>query len=41
MNASVGVETVDHPNHAQLVAYAQKYFRDQTPWRKPNEGGEV
>ena len=23
----VGVETVDHPSDAQLVAYARKYFR--------------
>jgi hypothetical protein len=23
----IGVETVDHPSDAQLVAYARKYFR--------------
>src|ERR1700726_253189 len=26
MNVIVGVETVDHPGDAQLVAYARKYF---------------
>jgi hypothetical protein len=26
MNVIVGVETVDHPSDAQLVAYARKYF---------------
>ena len=27
MNVIVGVETVDHPSDAQLVAYARKYFK--------------
>jgi stalled ribosome rescue protein Dom34 len=27
MSAVVGVETVDHPSDAQLVAYARKYFK--------------
>ena len=27
MNAIVGVETVDHPTDAQLVAYARQYFK--------------
>jgi stalled ribosome rescue protein Dom34 len=27
MNAIVGVETVDHPSDAQLVAYARSYFK--------------
>jgi hypothetical protein len=27
MNVIVGVETVDHPSDAQLVAYATKYFK--------------
>jgi hypothetical protein len=27
MSAIVGVETVDHPSDAQLVAYARKYFK--------------
>jgi stalled ribosome rescue protein Dom34 len=26
-NAIVGVETVDHPSDAQLIAYARKHFR--------------
>ena len=26
MNVIVGVETVDHPSDAQLVAFAKKYF---------------
>ena len=26
INVIVGVETVDHPSDAQLVAYAKKYF---------------
>ena len=26
-NAIVGVEAVDHPSDAQLIAYARKYFR--------------
>ena len=27
MNAIAGVETVDHPSDAQLVAHARKYFK--------------
>jgi hypothetical protein len=27
MNAIIGVETVDHPSDAQLVAYARTYFK--------------
>lgn len=27
MHAVVGVETVDHPSDAQLIAYARKYFK--------------
>jgi hypothetical protein len=27
MKLIVGVETVDHPSDAQLVAYATKYFK--------------
>jgi stalled ribosome rescue protein Dom34 len=27
LSAIVGVETVDHPSDAQLVAYARKYFK--------------
>jgi hypothetical protein len=27
MSAIVGVETVDHPSDAQLIAYARKYFK--------------
>ncbi len=27
MNAIIGVETVDHPSDAQLVAYARKHFQ--------------
>ena len=27
MTAIVGIETVDHPSDAQLIAYAKKYFR--------------
>jgi len=27
MSAVVGVQTVDHPSDAQLVAYARKYFK--------------
>jgi hypothetical protein len=27
MNVIVGVETVDHPSDAQLVAYARQYFK--------------
>ena len=27
MSVIVGVETVDHPSDAQLVAYARKYFK--------------
>jgi hypothetical protein len=27
MNLIVGVETVDHPSDAQLVAYARHYFK--------------
>jgi stalled ribosome rescue protein Dom34 len=27
MNAIAGVETVDHPSDAELVAYARKYFK--------------
>jgi len=27
MNVIVGVETVDHPSDAQLVAYAGKYLK--------------
>jgi hypothetical protein len=26
MKAIVGIETVDHPTDAQLIAYARKYF---------------
>jgi hypothetical protein len=29
MNAIVGVETVDHPSDAQLVAHARKYFKSE------------
>jgi hypothetical protein len=27
MRAIIGVETVDHPTDAQLVAYARQYFK--------------
>jgi stalled ribosome rescue protein Dom34 len=27
MNVIVGVETVDHPRDAELIAYAKKYFK--------------
>jgi hypothetical protein len=27
MSVIIGVETVDHPSDAQLVAYARKYFK--------------
>jgi hypothetical protein len=26
MKTEMGIETVDHPSDAQLVAYARKYF---------------
>jgi hypothetical protein len=29
MNVLVGVETVDHPSDAQLVAHARKYFKTE------------
>jgi stalled ribosome rescue protein Dom34 len=37
MNVIVGVETVDHPSDAQLVAYARKYFNvaDRMQPQKP------
>ena len=37
MNVIVGVETVDHPSDAQLVAYARKYFHatDRMQPQKP------
>jgi transposase len=37
MSAIVGVETVDHPSDAQLVAYARKYFKatDRMQPQKP------
>jgi stalled ribosome rescue protein Dom34 len=37
INAIVGVETVDHPSDAQLVAYARKHFRaaDRMPRQAP------
>lgn len=37
MNVIVGVETVDHPSDAQLVAYARKYFKveDRMQPQKP------
>ena len=37
MDGIVGVETVDHPSDAQLVAYARKYFEatDRMKLQKP------
>jgi stalled ribosome rescue protein Dom34 len=37
MNAIAGVETVDHPSDAQLVAYARKYLKvtDRMQPQKP------
>jgi hypothetical protein len=37
MNVIVGVETVDHPSDAQLVAYARKYLKatDRMQPQKP------
>ena len=37
MNVIVGVETVDHPSDAQLVAYAKNYFKakDRMQPQKP------
>jgi stalled ribosome rescue protein Dom34 len=37
MSAIVGVETVDHPSDAQLIAYARKYFKatDQIQPQRP------
>jgi hypothetical protein len=37
MNIIAGVETVDHPSDAQLVAYARKYFKvtDRMQPQKP------
>jgi stalled ribosome rescue protein Dom34 len=37
MNVTVGVETVDHPSDAQLVAYARRYFHatDRMQPQKP------
>jgi stalled ribosome rescue protein Dom34 len=37
MNIIVGVETVDHPSDAQLVAYAREYFKveDRMQPQKP------
>jgi stalled ribosome rescue protein Dom34 len=37
MGVIVGVETVDHPSDAQLMAYAQKYFKvtDRMQPQKP------
>jgi stalled ribosome rescue protein Dom34 len=39
VKAIAGVETVDHPSDAQLVAYARKYFKsaDGQPPRRINE----
>jgi uncharacterized protein YbcI len=35
MNVIVGVETVDHPSDAQLVAYARKYFNATDRMQNP------
>jgi hypothetical protein len=37
MDVIVGVDTVDHPSHAQLVAYARKYLNvaDRMQPQKP------
>jgi hypothetical protein len=47
MNVIVGVETVDHPSDAQVVAYARKYFnaadrmqpqKRENPWAHRKAG---
>jgi stalled ribosome rescue protein Dom34 len=37
MSAIVGVESIDHPSDAQLIAYARKYFKatDQMHAQRP------